>query len=74
MEMTEIPGKHRPLQMIHGFDEWAGTADDAIRAKIRTLRDAGLGGAPVDFSARDCCMRSSQTWAAARSLPRIAWL
>jgi hypothetical protein len=29
---------------------------------------------PAGLSPRACCMRSSHTWAAARSLPRIAWL
>ncbi len=69
--MKEDANIHRPLQMIHSFEKWAGTTDTAIRQKIRQLQDAGLGGLVVNVS-WDNYLRDDGAWDVLKRGVRIA--
>jgi hypothetical protein len=62
---------NRPLQMVHVFDDWAGCTESEIRAKIRGLIDAGLGGLVVNVSLRNY-LRDQAAWNVLRLGVQIA--
>jgi hypothetical protein len=39
-----LPNSCRLLQMIHPFENWAGTTEEAIRTRLRQAAAAGIGG------------------------------
>lgn len=69
--MKDDANIHRPLQMIHSFEKWAGTTDDAIGRHIRQLQDAGLGGLVVNVS-WDNYLRDNAAWDVLKRGVRIA--
>ncbi|HSQ74031.1 MAG TPA: hypothetical protein VLT13_00640, partial [Bacteroidota bacterium] len=44
---------HRPLQIVHAFESWAGVTEESIREKIRGLQQAGLGGLVTNVNLRN---------------------
>jgi len=48
-----LPNSCRPLQIIPPFEEWSGTTDEAIRAKVRALLKAGCGGLVTNVSLKN---------------------
>jgi hypothetical protein len=43
-QLEKLLNSSRPLQMIHGFEGWAGADEHAIREKVRGLLKTGIGG------------------------------
>jgi hypothetical protein len=84
----EVQNHVRTMEVTlnHQIKQFLCLAPDSFRGDARKVTpvpyDAGLLRippespqlTPLDFSPRARCMMSSQTWAAARSFPRIAWL
>ena len=52
---------HRPLQMVHAFESWAGTTEKSIREKIRGLQEAGLGGLVTNVNLKNY-LRDVKAW------------
>ena len=51
----------RPLQMVHGFDQWPETTERALRRRIRQMKEAGLGGIVASVSLKDY-LRDEVAW------------
>jgi hypothetical protein len=49
-QSEKLPISCRVLQMLHSFERWGGTTDDAIRSTVRGLLKAGLGGIVTNVS------------------------
>ena len=49
-QSEKLPNSCRVLQIIHSFERWGGTTDDAIRGTVRSLLKAGLGGIVTNVS------------------------
>ena len=52
---------HRPLQIVHAFESWAGTTQESIREKIRGLQEAGLGGLVTNVNLQNY-LRDEKSW------------
>lgn len=61
MGPVKIFDSYRPLQMVHGFDQWPETTDRALRTRIRQMREAGLGGIVASVSLKNY-LRDEAAW------------
>jgi hypothetical protein len=62
VKSDDLPDSCRPLQMIHGFDQWPEATDEGMRERILALRQAGLGGLVVNVSIKNY-LRDETAWA-----------
>ena len=65
------PDSCRPVQSIPCFEQWSGTGDDALRAKLGHLRDAGAGGLMTTVSLKNY-LRDEEAWGVLARGVRIA--
>ncbi len=65
------PDSCRLIQTIPSFEQWCGPSEEAIRAKIRYLLDAGAGGLMTNVSLKDY-LRDEKAWEVLRRGVRIA--
>ncbi|MBK8859083.1 MAG: hypothetical protein IPN11_15810 [Opitutaceae bacterium] len=61
MKSDDLPASCRPLQMIHGFDQWPEATDEGMRERILALKQAGLGGLVVNVSFKNY-LRDEAAW------------
>jgi len=61
---------HRPLQMVHAFESWAGTTEKSIREKIRGLQEAGLGGLVTNVNLKNY-LRDVKAWTTSSRASRL---
>ncbi len=47
--------------MVHGFDQWPGATDEAMRTRVIALKEAGLGGMVVNVSFKNY-LRDEAAW------------
>ena len=67
----DLPNRCRPLQIIHGFDQWPETSDDALRKRLRKMKEAGLGGIVANVSFKNYLLDDA-AWALLRRGVQIA--
>lgn len=70
-DQEDSSNTHRPLQIVHSFETWAGTTDEAIDQKIRLLQEAGLGGLVTNVSWENY-LRNDKAWDVVQRGVRIA--
>jgi len=56
-----FPNANRPLQMVHGLDQWPDTTDAGLRERLRALHAAGLGGIVTNVSFKNY-LRDEAAW------------
>jgi hypothetical protein len=56
-----LPNSCRLLQMVHAFDTWAGTPEEAIRTRIRQAVKAGIGGVVACVRSEDY-LQDQKAW------------
>ncbi len=66
-----LPNSCRLLQMIHPFENWAGTTEAAIRARIRQAAMAGIGGVVTNVRFENY-LRDEKAWQTLQLGVRIA--
>jgi len=66
-----LPNSCRVLQIIPPFETWAGTSENAIRARVRDAIKAGLGGLVTNIKA-DNYLRDEKAWEVLRLGIKIA--
>ncbi len=47
---ASFPNSNRPLQIVHGLDQWPDTTDAGLRERLGALHAAGLGGIVTNVS------------------------
>jgi hypothetical protein len=70
-QFASPPDSCRLIQSIPSFEQWSGAADEAIRAKIRYLLDAGAGGLMTTVSLKNY-LRDETAWEVLARGVRIA--
>lgn len=70
-DLDALPVSCRPLQMVHGLDQWPSTTPDGLRGRLRALKAAGLGGIVVSVSTKNY-LRDPAAWALLRQGVRLA--
>jgi len=69
--LDALPVSCRPLQMVHGLDQWPSTTAAGLRERLRALQAAGLGGIVVSVSTKHY-LRDPAAWALLRRGVRLA--
>ncbi len=70
-DVAALPVSCRPLQMVHGLDQWPSTTRAGLHERLRALKAAGLGGIVVSVSTKDY-LRDPAAWALLREGVRLA--
>jgi hypothetical protein len=66
-----LPNSCRLLQMIHPFENWAGTTEEAIRTRLRQAAAAGIGGVVTNVRFENY-LRDEKAWETLQLGARIA--
>jgi hypothetical protein len=66
-----LPNSCRLLQMIHPFENWAGTTEEAIRTRMRQAAAAGIGGVVTNVRFENY-LRDEKAWETLHLGVRIA--
>ena len=69
--IADLPVSCRPLQMVHGLDQWPSTTRAGLRERLRALKAAGLGGIVVSVSTKNY-LRDPAAWRLVRQGVRLA--
>ncbi len=59
---ASFPNSNRPLQIVHGLDQWPDTSDAGLRERFGALHAAGLGGIVTNVSFKQY-LRDPAAWA-----------
>lgn len=70
-DLDALPVSCRPLQMVHGLDQWPSTTRAGLRERLQALKAAGLGGIVVSVGTRNY-LRDPAAWALLRRGVRLA--
>lgn len=70
-DVAKCPNSCRPLQMVHGLDQWPSTTPAGLRERLRALKSAGLGGIVVSVSTKNY-LRDPAAWTLLRQGVRLA--
>ncbi len=66
------PNSCRLLQMVHPFDNWAGTSEEAIRERVRQAARIGIGGVVANVRFENY-LRDDKAWETLQRGVRIAY-